>query len=374
MSFGLSLPPPSLLQQAIGVTLSFCPTARCSLMASLSSNNMNNLNKRSVTKKRWFILFKRVHFPQGFFPWSSSAEWGWLTTIIVLLTLDAAQQMNQMFPGCRGGQPFSAACSKVVLLSPSGNATWMAEVPRQKEPSHCSASYEWKPSTVLLFPKPWVKHRLMFLLLSWQGLIAERAIKGSSYETEESLSLRHWAFSPPVGGCIQADLDPGLTLMTLLNNHCKLGNTECHGRWLQKSCQALEWDLCFLSDKERKITATEKWMEEVFCLRVRPKLWWSTRGFQVLMTSRQSCKSFLLHANSLNLELLVENSFTDFQESLCRHGGHAMRERPRLHRTFQWRKTSLKEEIEALISNDNNHWHSFSVWKEIKGLKFHQVH
>lgn len=48
---GLSLPPPSPLQQIVGITLSFCPTAWYLLTTSLSSNTMNNLNKRSVAKK-----------------------------------------------------------------------------------------------------------------------------------------------------------------------------------------------------------------------------------------------------------------------------------------------------------------------------------
>lgn len=46
-----------------------------------------------------------------------------------------------------------------------------------------------KPSIVLLFPELWVVLRLMLLLLSWQGLTAQRAIRGNSYETVESLCL-----------------------------------------------------------------------------------------------------------------------------------------------------------------------------------------
>lgn len=59
LTAGLSLPPPSLLQQTVGVTLFFCPTAWCSLKTNLSSNTMNNLNKRSVAKKSWFYSLQK---------------------------------------------------------------------------------------------------------------------------------------------------------------------------------------------------------------------------------------------------------------------------------------------------------------------------
>lgn len=152
----------------------------------------------------------------------------------------------------RGGQPSSTACSKAVLLSPSGNATWLAEVLGRRSHSTAAPAMNEQPSIVLLLSGPQVELRLMLLLLSWQGLIAHGVIRGSSYETVESLCLRHWAFPPPVGGCTQSDLDSGLILMTLLNNHNKLENRGCHRQWLQKSCHALEWDFCFLSDKKRK--------------------------------------------------------------------------------------------------------------------------
>lgn len=66
LSAGLSLPPPSPLQQTVEIILSFCPSAWCSLMTGLFSNTINSLNRRSVAKKSWFILFKRVRFPQSF--------------------------------------------------------------------------------------------------------------------------------------------------------------------------------------------------------------------------------------------------------------------------------------------------------------------
>lgn len=97
--------------------------------------------------------------------------------------------MNQMLPACRGGQPFSAACSKAVLLSPRGNATWLAEGPREKESFHHSTRYEnEKPSIVLLFPESQAELRLI--------LLAIELARADLTESDQSWQLWDTGISP----------------------------------------------------------------------------------------------------------------------------------------------------------------------------------
>lgn len=81
----------------------------------------------------------------------------------MLLTLDAAQQTNQILTTCRGGQPFSTSCSKAVPPSALvGNpARWLGEVSEEKKQFHHSSCYEWQAFSGPTFPWGLGKLRLM---------------------------------------------------------------------------------------------------------------------------------------------------------------------------------------------------------------------
>lgn len=115
-------------------------------------------------------------------------------------------------------------------------------------------------------------------------------------------------------------------------------------------------------------------MEEVFYLRVRPELWWGTRGFQVFMTSRQNCKFFLLHANSLNSHPWTWNCRWRIHPQTSKRtyakteGSMQGETDPGFTEHFSRGKISLEQETEAMINNGNNHCQLFTMRRN-KGLK-----